>query len=101
MIRIQSRSRGGLYSWGSLTLPNTLSFPAVSFQNFDFTRMQGYEHKVLTYIEYRAVSGVFKTSDLPPPSLLHPASVLPPPCGEGVGGQYFGRCQTLDWPLTV
>jgi hypothetical protein len=30
-------------------------------------------HKVLTYIEYRAVSGVFRTID-PPPS-LHPASV--------------------------
>jgi hypothetical protein len=23
------------------------------------------------------------------------------PGGEGVGGQYFGRRQTLDWPLTV
>jgi hypothetical protein len=22
------------------------------------------------------------------------------PGGEGVGGQYFGRYQTLDWPLT-
>ncbi len=21
--------------------------------------------------------------------------------GEGVGDQYFGRRQTLDWPLTV
>jgi hypothetical protein len=33
-------------------------------------------HKVLTYIEYRAVSGVFRTID-PPPS-LHPASVSSP-----------------------
>jgi hypothetical protein len=51
-------------------------------------------HKVLTYIEYRAVSGVFRTIDPPPPS---PPSecVLPPPHqrrggshspgGEGVG----------------
>ncbi len=23
------------------------------------------------------------------------------PAGEGGGGQYFGRRQTLDWPLTV
>ncbi len=23
------------------------------------------------------------------------------PGGERVGGQYFGRRQTLDWPLTV
>ena len=67
-------------------------------------------HKALTYIEYRAVSGVFRTIDLPTP--LHPASVssLAPkagaggthsPGGEGVGGQYFGRRQTLNWPLTV
>ncbi len=66
-------------------------------------------HKVLPYIEYRAVSGVFRTIDHPPP--LHPASVSSPrtkgggvhsathsPGGEGVGVgvQYFGRRQTLD-----
>jgi hypothetical protein len=65
-------------------------------------------HKVLTYTEYRAVSGVFKTIDPPPP--LHPASVssLRTKSGggtlravRGAGGQYFGRRQTLDWPLTV
>jgi hypothetical protein len=33
-------------------------------------------HKVITYIEYRAVSGVFRTIDSPPP--LHPASVSSP-----------------------
>jgi hypothetical protein len=66
-------------------------------------------HKVLTYIEYRAVSGVFQNIDPLPPS---PPSkcVLPPhqrrgggthsPGGEGVG-ECFGRRQTLDWPLTV
>jgi hypothetical protein len=48
-------------------------------------------HKVLTYIEYRAVSGVFQTIDPPPP--LHPASVSSlrtkgahSPGGEGGGG---------------
>ena len=53
-------------------------------------------HKVLTYIEYRAVSGVFRTP--PSPTQLHPASVSSPrtkgeagrythsPGGEGVGG---------------
>jgi hypothetical protein len=66
-------------------------------------------HKVLTYIEYRAVSGVFRTILLTPP--LSTQLVCPPPApkaggthspgGEGVGGQYFGRRQTLDWPLTV
>jgi hypothetical protein len=65
-------------------------------------------HKVLTYIEHRAVSDVFRTIDPPPP--LPPASVSSPrtkggggggthsPGGEGVGGQYFGRRQTLDLP---
>jgi hypothetical protein len=67
------------------------------------------KHKVLTYIEYRAVSDVFRTIDPLPP--LHPASVSSPPPqrrgdthspgDKGVGGQYFGRRQTLDWPLTV
>jgi hypothetical protein len=71
--------------------------------------VKGTPHKVLIYIEYRAVFGVFRTIDPPPP--FHPASVSSPrtkggegthsPGGEGVGGQYFGRRQTLDWPLTV
>ncbi len=65
-------------------------------------------HKVLTYIEYRAVSGVFRTIDPPPP--LHPASGSSlrtkgggthSPGGEGVGGQYFGTRQTMERPLTV
>ncbi len=61
------------------------------------------------HIEYRAMPGVFRSIDPPPP--LHPASVSSPrtkrgggthsPGGEGVGGQYFGRRPTLDWPLTV
>jgi hypothetical protein len=58
-----------------------------------------------TYIEYRAVSGVFRTIDPPSP---HPS-----PCTKGRGGgggrgvhtrrvvrgQYFGRRRTLDWFL--
>jgi hypothetical protein len=56
-------------------------------------------HKVLTHIEYRAVSGVFRTID--PPTPLNPASVSPGGEGVGGGGQYFGRRQPLDWPLTV
>jgi hypothetical protein len=65
-------------------------------------------HKVLTYIEYRAVSGVFQNNDPPPP--FHPANVSSPRTKSGgytlqgvrgVGVQYFGRRQTLDWPLTV
>ena len=37
---------------------------------------KGYHHKVLTYVEYRAVSGVFQNIDPPPP--FHPASVSSP-----------------------
>jgi hypothetical protein len=54
----------------------------------------GLHHKVLIYVEYRAVSGVFQNIDPPPP--LHPASVSSPrtksgggthsPGDEGVGG---------------
>jgi hypothetical protein len=47
--------------------------------------------KLLTYVEYRAVSGVFQNIDFPPP--LHPASVFRSvthsPGGEGVGGQFL------------
>ncbi len=41
-------------------------------------------HKVLTYIEYRAVSGVFRTIDPPPP--LHSAIVSSPAPKAGGGG---------------
>jgi hypothetical protein len=71
------------------------------------------EHKVLTFVEYRAVPGVFQNFDPPPP--LHSASVSSPRVGahqrrgyvhtrramRGVGGQYFGRRQPQDWSLTV
>ncbi len=39
-------------------------------------RNPGLHHKVLTYVEYKAVSGVFQNIDPPPP--LHPASVSSP-----------------------
>jgi hypothetical protein len=71
------------------------------------------EHKVLTYVEYRAVFGVFQNMD--PPLLQSAPSkcVLPPHqrrgdthtlagrWGEGGGVNNFGRRQTLDWLLTV
>ncbi len=62
------------------------------------------EHKVLTYVEYRAVPGVFQDIDPHPP--LHRASVSSPRTKggggggvhtrravRGVGGRYFGRRQ--------
>ncbi len=69
----------------------------------------GVSHKVLTYVEYRAVSGVFQNIDPPPPSPLSECVLSQyqrrmgthSPGGEGVGGQYIGKRQTLDWPLTV
>ncbi len=79
--------------------------------NLPLYPLQSRLHKVFTrtYIEYRAVSGFFRTIDPPPP--LHPASVSsssPALKGGGgvhtrraVRGQYFGRRQILDWTLTV
>jgi hypothetical protein len=77
--------------------------------NFSY-RAVGPAHKVLTYVEYRAVSGIIQNID---PLPLSTQQVCPPsapkgggggdthsPGGEGVGGQYFGRRQKLDWPLT-
>ncbi len=71
-----------------------------------------HQYHLHTWREYRAVSGVFRTIDPPPPLPL--ASVSFPrtkgggggsqshsPGGEGVEGQYLGRRQTLDWPLTI
>jgi hypothetical protein len=46
-------------------------------------------HKVLAYIEYRAVCGVFRTIDLPPP--LHPASVSSTRTKGGEGYTLAGR----------
>jgi hypothetical protein len=76
-----------------------MTFALVSASQF----LHGQSHKVLIYVEYRAVSGVFQNIDPPPP--LHPASVSSPR-NEGVwglhtrravrggGGHYFGRRQT-------
>ena len=57
-------------------------------------------HKVLTYVEYRAMSDVFQNIDPPPPSPPDEC-VLPPPNKSGgthspgrEGGQYFGRRET-------
>jgi hypothetical protein len=47
-------------------------------------RRKPVSHKVLTYIEYRSVSGVFRNIDPPPP--LHPASVSSP--APKVGGTH-------------
>ncbi len=78
----------------------TINLRYISSPQFSFS--MGWVQKVLTYVEYRAVSGVFQNIDPPPPS---PPSecVLPPHqrrwgvhtrrAVRGVGGQYFGRRQ--------
>ncbi len=57
-------------------------------------------HKVLTYVDYKTVSGVFQNI-YPHPLSTQRVCPLPAPMAgathspgsEGVGGQYFGRCQ--------
>ncbi len=61
--------------------------------------LHGLAHKVLTYVEYREVAGVFENINPTPP--LSTQRVFPPPApkavrGWGVNIQYFGRRQTLD-----
>ncbi len=56
-------------------------------------------HKVLTYVEYRAVSGVFQNID-PPHPFFHPASVSSPPHqrrGGGGGGVHTRRLVRGWW----
>jgi hypothetical protein len=65
-------------------------------------RMIHLRHKVLTYVEYRAVSDVFQNIGPHPP--LQPTSVSSPRTKgggvhtrravTGMGGQYFGRRET-------
>ncbi len=45
-----------------------------------------YVHKVLTYVEYRAVSGVFQNIDPPYPS--PPSECVLPPLPQAEGGGY-------------
>ncbi len=55
-----------------------------------------WEHKVLTYTEYRAVSGVFRTIDPPPP--LHPASES---CPRTKGGGVHTRRAVRGWGVNI
>jgi hypothetical protein len=54
-------------------------------------------HKVLTYVEYRAVSGVFQNIDPPPP--LHPASVSSPRTKGG--GVHTHRAGGGGWGVNI
>jgi hypothetical protein len=81
-----------------IDLPFAVDNIELDTESGKYTRMQ----KVLTYVEYRAVSGVFQKYDPPPPS---PSSecVLPPHqrregAVRGVGGSIFWK--TPDIGLT-
>ncbi len=52
-------------------------------------------HKVHTYVEYRAVSGVFQNIDSPPP--LHPATVSSPRTIHSPGGEVRGWGTSIFW----
>jgi hypothetical protein len=101
---ILSKSNLPIHSFGhSILYVKGWGFANISLQKGQWAELSP-GHKVLTYLEYRAVSGVFRTIDPPP---LSTQRVCPPPApkagdthspgGEGVGGQYFGRRQTVDW----
>jgi len=72
--------------------------------NIRFPTADIYDHKVLTYVEYRAVSSVFQNIDPPSPSPVSTQRVCPPtapkawatlsPGGEGGGGSIFWK--TID-----
>jgi hypothetical protein len=53
-----------------------------------------FSHKVLTYVEYRTVSGVFQAIDPPPP--LHPASVSSPRT-KGGGVHTLAGAGSIFW----
>ncbi len=53
----------------------------VAVHDHSLQSLNRHTHKVLTYVEYRVVPGVFRTIDTPPP--LHPASVSSPPPKAG------------------
>jgi hypothetical protein len=63
---------------------------------FFYHLLIGPEHKVLTYIEYRAVSGVFQ--NIEPPTLFHPASVSSP---RTKGGGVHTRRAVRGWGVNI
>ncbi len=67
--------------------------------------------KTTKYLHIYSTEQCLASFELLTPHPSPPSECVPPrtkggggthsPGGEGVGGQYFGRRQTLDWPLTV
>ncbi len=59
---------------------------------------EGVEHKVLTSIEYRAVSGVFRTID--PPTTSPPSECVLPP-HQGGGYILYTRRVVRGWGVNI
>jgi hypothetical protein len=84
--------------WTLFIMNITVNLNQYKYPTHAIWALMGMNHKELTYVEYRAVPGVFQNIDPPPPS--PPSDVSSPstprahsPGGEGGGGQYFGRRQ--------
>jgi hypothetical protein len=98
LSRIDQRIDGKITEWDSLEINGSQLIKGridldgdkdkTKLTEFEIELIMQYIHKVLTYIEYRAVSGVFRTIDLPPPLPL--ASVSSPPT-KGGGFTLAGR----------
>jgi hypothetical protein len=77
-VRVRTRRPSG----ETQKLHARVSTPFSSRQPLSTPQRELALHKVLTYTEHRALSGVFRTIDPPPP--LHPANVSSPRTkGEG------------------
>jgi hypothetical protein len=54
-------------------------------------------HKVITYVEYRAVAGVFQNIDPPPPTLR----VCPPPAAKAGGMASYSIISPRSNPIQI
>ncbi len=75
-----------VYEWTKTPFHANIPLRPVTLCLFSSHCDEVFHHEVFTYVEYRAVSGVFQTID--PPSVLHPASVSSP---QGRGYTLAGR----------
>jgi hypothetical protein len=104
----------GLYMCAGRLVRLAASWQQAPAQHICETRVESPNQVPQSTYLYRVQSSIWRLPNylLTPPPPLHPASVSSPPphqrrggthspgC-EGVGGQYFGRRQTLIWPLRV
>jgi hypothetical protein len=92
----QCKVKFAVFWWINQSWCCTVTMKSYLFLNCDNGILPGFTHKVLTYIEYRAVSGVFPTIDPPPP--LHPASVSSP---APKAGEVHTRRAVRGWGVNI